>query len=140
MKKWYILYSLALCCVFIGCNWITDPYIIGIGVVEKNANDKYICKINKKEVVVDSLLINDINERVFVPPYKEGMTVTQFRLGYWDYFFEGEADAKTIKRVFFSKDSNGGDITLKTFISIIAIFFIDTNELSLEPDTISGKI
>ena len=90
MKKWYILCSLALCCVFIGCNWITDPYIIGIGIVEKNANDKYICKINKKEVVVDSLLINDINERVFVPPYKEGMTVTQFRLGYWDYFFEGE--------------------------------------------------
>lgn len=121
MKKRYYLSIFALVFLLTACDLITTPYVLGVGTVTHNEED-YCCVINGNELLVDSLLLDNVEERIFVPP-RDGMEVTCFELCGKKYFFEGNANPQKIKNIFFINDPNKGNLSLPTFIAVLAIIY-----------------
>ena len=99
MKHYFFI--LLLLVTFSGCDWYADPYVIGSGQIQFDEQQGYICIMEKSTTIVDSVLCNNTQTRLFTSP-QTNQTVTSFMLGGKQYFFDGIATSKEIKKSFFA--------------------------------------
>ena len=122
MKHAYLLFAMALM-LFSGCDWNKNPNIVGLGKVELDSKNRFVCRIYNRFIGVDSVLLANKTEKIYADPYV-GQEVTCFSFGGNElYFYEGWATSDEIKNVYYIGDHTSDDINFTIFVLVCACLY-----------------
>lgn len=107
MKKYVLL--LVFLGMFFACSSTILPYIIGVGEVNINEDNKYILHIDENNFVVNSVLLNNTTSKSYISPQK-GQIVTCFCIGNYIGFIEGTPSSEEIKKVYLLDNTENNKV------------------------------